>query len=63
MAKPKRGWHNPQKDVKGTTEGKCPYCHKKVKSLEKHIHDKHKGEKGSASKVKGLIFGRAMKKR
>ncbi len=37
-----RGWHNPKKEIKKTTEGKCPYCHRPVKSLEAHIHDKHK---------------------
>ena len=31
--------------VKPTTEGKCPYCHNQVKSLENHIHDEHKGKK------------------
>ncbi|MBU2561926.1 MAG: hypothetical protein KKD17_06530 [Nanoarchaeota archaeon] len=45
MVKSERGWHNPPKYVKPTTEGKCPYCKKHVKALEKHIHDKHKGEK------------------
>ncbi len=35
-----------QKDVKQTTEGKCPYCKKNVKALEAHIHDRHmKGKK------------------
>ena len=45
MATPKREWHNPPKYVEPTTEGKCPYCSKHVKSLENHINDKHKGEK------------------
>ena len=45
MVKSKRGWNNPPKYVEPTTEGHCPYCHKQVKSLEHHIHDKHKGEK------------------
>ena len=45
MVKMKRGWHNPAKVVKQTTEGKCPYCNNHVKSLENHIHDKHKREK------------------
>ena len=45
MVKTKRGWHNPSKHVEETTEGKCPYCHKHVKSLEGHVHDKHKTEK------------------
>ena len=33
------------KVLEKTTEGKCEYCNKRVKSLEAHIHDKHKGEK------------------
>ena len=45
MATPKREWHNPPKYVEPTTEGKCPYCHRHVQSLEAHINDKHKGEK------------------
>ena len=32
------------KYIKPTTKGKCPYCKKPVKSLEHHIHDKHKEE-------------------
>ena len=45
MVESKRDWRNPPKYIKPTTEGHCPYCHKAVKSLEHHIHDKHKGEK------------------
>ncbi len=45
MPKSKRGWHNPPKCVKRSTEGSCPYCHKPVKSLEAHVKMKHKGEK------------------
>jgi len=45
MAKTKRGWHNPSKSIEPKTKGRCPYCHKDVKNLEHHIHDKHKGEK------------------
>ncbi len=45
MIKSKRGWHTQPKYVNPTTEGKCPYCKKYVKSLEDHIHDKHKEEK------------------
>ncbi|MBU0461318.1 MAG: hypothetical protein KJ574_01895 [Nanoarchaeota archaeon] len=37
-------YHYP-KQIKPTTEGRCPYCHKDVKSLEDHIHDKHRTEK------------------
>ncbi len=33
------------KQIKPTTPGKCPYCHKKIKAIEAHIHDMHKGEK------------------
>jgi len=36
--------HNP-KYITPTTEGKCPYCRKHVKSLEAHIKDKHMREK------------------
>ena len=45
MVKSKRGWHNPAKYVEPTTEGRCPYCHKTVKSVEHHIKSKHKGKK------------------
>ena len=45
MSKIKRGWRNPVKYITQKTEGKCPYCNKHVKSLEGHIHDKHKREK------------------
>ena len=45
MSKIKRGWHNPIKYMAQKTEGKCPYCNKHVKSLEGHVHDKHKREK------------------
>jgi len=41
----KRDWHNPPKYIEPTTKGRCPYCHKQVKSLEHHIDDKHKGKK------------------
>lgn len=33
------------KYVRKTTEGRCPYCHKTVQSLEAHMKIKHKGEK------------------
>jgi len=33
------------KFVDPSTEGKCPYCKKHVKSLEAHVKAKHKGEK------------------
>ncbi len=33
------------KQIKPTTEGKCPFCHKKVQALEAHIHDVHRREK------------------
>ncbi|MDP3765516.1 MAG: hypothetical protein Q8R04_03305 [Nanoarchaeota archaeon] len=46
----KRGWHNPSKYIELTTEGKCPFCHKHVKSLKNHTHDKHKLEKSSKKK-------------
>jgi len=45
MVKAKRGWHNPPKQAEIHEEGKCPYCHKHVNSLEAHIHDRHKLEK------------------
>ena len=45
MAKEKREWHNPPKQIKPPIEGKCPYCKTHVKSLEAHVHDMHKGEK------------------
>ena len=45
MVKAKRGWRNPARFIEPTTEGRCPYCHKQVRSLEHHIHDKHKREK------------------
>ena len=32
-----------------TTEGSCPFCHKRVKALEAHIKIKHKGQKFSKS--------------
>jgi hypothetical protein len=32
------------KYIPPTTEGICPFCKKRVKSLENHIHDKHKGK-------------------
>lgn len=41
----KRGWWNPAKYIQRSTKGRCPYCHKPVKSLEAHIKSKHKGEK------------------
>lgn len=48
----KIAWHRPPpytehlpKQVPPSTEGKCPYCHKQVQSLELHIHDKHLREK------------------
>ena len=31
--------------TKSTTEGLCPFCHKYVKSLEDHIHDRHRIDK------------------
>lgn len=31
--------------IEPTTKGRCPYCHKFVKSLEHHIKAKHKREK------------------
>jgi len=31
--------------VEPTTEGKCNYCHKIVKSLEHHVQAMHKKEK------------------
>ena len=40
-----RGMRNPAKYLEPTIEGKCPYCHKHVKSLSNHIHAKHKGER------------------
>ncbi|MBI2147577.1 hypothetical protein HYU19_03800 [Candidatus Woesearchaeota archaeon] len=43
-SKAMRGWHNIPKYMKPTTEGSCSYCHKHVKALEKHLHDKHKAE-------------------
>ncbi|MFH1063602.1 MAG: hypothetical protein V1729_00815 [Candidatus Woesearchaeota archaeon] len=51
-----KGCNNPKKWVEPTTEGKCKYCNKTVKSLETHIHDKHKGKKGAFQKIKELIF-------
>ena len=45
MVKSRRNWHNQSKYIEPTTEGKCPYCNKNVKSLEAHIHDVHKKEK------------------
>ncbi len=33
------------KQIKPTTTGKCPFCHKKVAALESHMHDKHKDQK------------------
>ena len=41
----KRGWHNPSKYLEAPKEGKCPYCSKRVKSLNEHLHDKHRLEK------------------
>ena len=39
-------WDKDQaKYIKPTTKGICPYCQKPVKSLEQHIHDKHKVKK------------------
>jgi hypothetical protein len=40
--KSKKGWANPSKIVEKTSEGRCPYCHKAVKSLEHHIKSKHR---------------------
>ncbi|MBI1970325.1 hypothetical protein HYS47_01115 [Candidatus Woesearchaeota archaeon] len=40
-----KNWHEQPKYVKPTTEGKCKFCHKHVKALEQHMHDKHKGKK------------------
>ncbi len=40
-----KNWHSPQKYIEKSTRGKCPYCHKFVKSLEAHIKSKHKKEK------------------
>jgi len=45
MVKVKRGWHNPSKYIEPPADGKCPYCHKHVKSLKSHVHDKHRAEK------------------
>ncbi|MBI2660541.1 hypothetical protein HYX07_05245 [Candidatus Woesearchaeota archaeon] len=45
MNRLKRGWHNPAKHIEHPKEGECPYCKKRVKSLNSHIHDKHKDEK------------------
>ncbi|MBI2134420.1 hypothetical protein HYU09_00375 [Candidatus Woesearchaeota archaeon] len=45
MIRAKRGWHNPAKLNDPSTEGKCPYCRKYVKSLEAHFRSKHKNEK------------------
>lgn len=62
MPKTKREWHNPAKYVEGTTEGKCPYCKKTVKSLENHIHDHHKGRKGAKEKIRELRYLELKKK-
>jgi hypothetical protein len=62
MVKSKRGWHNPPKWVEPTTKGKCPYCKKRVESLEKHIHDEHIHEKGVREKIKQLMFAREKQK-
>lgn len=45
MTKEERGWRNPAKSVETNTEGICPFCHKRVNSLEHHIQDRHRGEK------------------
>ena len=37
-------WRMQKKSHQSTTEGTCPYCRKKVKALEAHLHDKHKKE-------------------
>lgn len=37
-------WRMQKKSHTPTSEGNCPYCRKKVKALEAHIHDKHKKE-------------------
>jgi hypothetical protein len=34
-----------QKFHEKTTVGHCPYCNKPVKSLEAHVHDKHRTAK------------------
>ena len=36
---------NPAKFIEPSTEAKCPYCNKFVKSLESHIKSKHLREK------------------
>ncbi len=33
------------KYVKPTREGSCPHCHKRVKAIDQHVHNKHKGQK------------------
>ncbi|MBW2967830.1 hypothetical protein KY362_05070 [Candidatus Woesearchaeota archaeon] len=58
MVKSKRGWHNPPKWVDPSTEGKCPYCKRPVKNIEKHIHDRHIDEKGAKAKIKQLMFAK-----
>lgn len=45
MSDKKKCGYGVNKIIPPTTEGKCPYCHEHVKSLENHIHDKHKHEK------------------
>ena len=63
MTNRRKGWHNPKKDLEGTTSGKCPYCNKHVESLEHHIHDKHKGEKGSKESLWSLMLKRIRPKK
>ncbi|MBU0536272.1 MAG: hypothetical protein KKE20_04865 [Nanoarchaeota archaeon] len=45
MTKTRKGMNKLPRYVSKTTDGKCPYCNKHVKSLENHIHDEHKGKK------------------
>ncbi len=53
MAKKQRRIRYP-KQLPLSTEGNCPLCHKKVKNLEAHFKDVHKGKK-IPEKLKNII--------
>lgn len=58
MSKTKKQLNKLPKNMKTTTEGHCPYCHKPVKAVENHIHDCHKGEKIPIKKKLVSLFSK-----
>jgi len=45
----------PRKYVPAHTQGKCPYCKKKMDNIEAHVHARHLFEK--KREIKGIRHG------